>query len=108
MSQGIQNVTDATFETAVLKSAVPVVVDFWAPWCGPCRALAPSLEAIAGQIAGKAVIAKVNIDESPNAPTQYGVRSIPTLMIFKDGRLVSTKVGALPQGELQRWIESSV
>ncbi len=108
MSGAIQDVTDTTFDAAVLKSAVPVVVDFWAPWCGPCRALAPSLEAIAGQLGGKAVIAKMNIDENPNAPTRYGVRSIPTLMIFKGGQLVSTKVGALPQGELQRWIEASV
>ena len=108
MGHATQEVTDATFESAVLKSALPVVVDFWAPWCGPCRAIAPSLEAVAGNLAGKAVIAKVNIDENPNAPTKYGVRSIPTLMVFKNGQLISTKVGGMPQSELQAWIEGNL
>lgn len=108
MSETLTTVTDSSFETEVMKSSLPVLVDFWAPWCGPCRALAPSLEAVAGQVQGKAVVAKMNIDENPQTPTRYGVRSIPTLMLFKNGQLVSTKVGAMPQTELLRWIESSV
>lgn len=101
-------ITDATFEAEVLKSGKPVLVDFWAPWCGPCRALAPTLEAVASALGDKAVVAKMNIDDNPNTPTQYGVRSIPTLMLFKGGKLVGTKVGALPQNELKAWDEGNV
>jgi thioredoxin 1 len=108
MGAATKAVTDTEFEAAVLKSATPVVVDFWAEWCGPCRALAPGLEAVAANLSGKVTVAKVNIDENPMAPTKYGVRSIPTLMIFKNGQVAATKVGALPQAELQKWVESNL
>ncbi len=108
MSGATKQVTDATFEADVLKSSVPVVVDFWAEWCGPCRMIAPALDAIATNLAGRVTVAKVNIDENPQAPTKYGVRSIPTLLIMKNGEVAAMKVGALPQAELQRWIESNL
>ncbi|WP_372423842.1 thioredoxin TrxA [Salinarimonas chemoclinalis] len=101
-------VTDQSFETDVLKSGEPVVVDFWAEWCGPCRMIGPALEEIAGEMAGKVKIAKINVDENPGIAGQLGIRSIPTLMIFKDGELASQKVGAAPKGDLQRWIQSNV
>ena len=100
--------TDASFEADVLKSSVPVVVDFWAEWCGPCKMIGPSLEEIATELGPKAKIVKVNIDENPNTPAKYGVRGIPTLMVFKDGKLAATKVGAVPKGQLQSWITSSI
>ncbi len=108
MGAATKAVTDADFDTSVLQASGPVVVDFWAEWCGPCKALGPSLETVAATLAGKVTVAKVNIDENPNAPTKYGVRSIPTLMIFKGGQVVATKVGALPASELQRWIEGNL
>ena len=108
MSEHTKAVTDAAFASDVLQSTTPVLVDFWAEWCGPCRALAPALDTVAGALAGKVTVAKVNIDENPAAPTQYGVRSIPTLMLFKDGKVVATKVGGLPAADLQRWIESNI
>jgi thioredoxin 1 len=101
-------VTDASFEQDVLKSAEPVVVDFWAEWCGPCRMIGPALEEIAAEMKGKVKIAKVNVDENPGIAGQLGIRSIPTLMLYKDGRLAGQKVGAAPKGELSRWIQSSV
>ena len=101
-------VTDASFEADVLKSADPVVVDFWAEWCGPCRMIAPSLDQIAVEMAGKVKIVKLNIDENPNIPSKLGIRSIPTLMVFKDGKLAATKVGAAAKGDLQKWITSSI
>ena len=101
-------VTDASFEADVLKSADPVVVDFWAEWCGPCRMIAPSLDQIAVEMAGKVKIVKLNIDENPHIPSKLGIRSIPTLMVFKDGKLAATKVGAAAKGDLQKWITSSI
>ena len=101
-------VTDASFEADVLKAAEPVVVDFWAEWCGPCRAIAPSLEAIATEMQGKIKIAKLNVDENPAVPGKLGIRSIPTLMLFKDGKLASQKVGAAPKGELVKWINAAI
>jgi thioredoxin 1 len=101
-------VTDASFEADVLKSTVPVVVDFWAEWCGPCKMIGPSLEEIAGEMAGKVKITKVNVDENPGVAGKLGIRSIPTLMLFKDGKLTSQKVGAAPKGELVKWISGAI
>ena len=103
-----QKVTDASFEADVLNSTTPVVVDFWAEWCGPCKMIGPSLEEIAKELGPKAKIVKINIDENPGTPSKFGVRGIPTLMVFKDGKLSATKVGALPKTQLQSWIESSI
>jgi thioredoxin 1 len=102
------HVTDATFEADVLKATEPVVVDFWAEWCGPCKMIGPSLEEIAKELEGKVKIAKMNVDENPLIPTKMGIRSIPTLMIFKDGKLASQKVGAAPKSELAKWINASI
>jgi thioredoxin 1 len=99
-------VSDAEFEQAVLKAEGPVVVDFWAEWCGPCKALAPTYDEVATELAGKVKMVKVNIDESPNTPTKYGVRGIPTLMVFKDGQLVDTRVGGMSKNQLSEWIQS--
>ncbi|GAN81755.1 thioredoxin [Acidocella aminolytica] len=101
-------VTDETFATDVLKSGKPVLVDFWAEWCGPCRSIAPSLEALAEEYDGKLEVVKVNIDENPMTPTQYGVRGIPTLLIFKDGQVAAQQVGAAPKSVLKAWIEKSL
>ncbi|MBV8472077.1 MAG: thioredoxin [Hyphomicrobiales bacterium] len=101
-------VTDASFQTDVIESSEPVVVDFWAEWCGPCRMIAPALEEIATELKGKVKIAKFNVDENPQIASQLGIRSIPTLMVFKDGKLVATKTGAGPKSELSRWIGASV
>ena len=99
-------VTDASFPTDVLKAGQPVLVDFWAEWCGPCKMIAPALEEIATEMNGRVQIAKINIDENPVTPQQYNVRGIPTLMLFKDGQVAATKIGALPKGKLVEWIES--
>jgi thioredoxin 1 len=101
-------VTDETFEVDVLKSSTPVLVDFWAEWCGPCRAIAPSLEDLSTEFAGKLDVVKVNIDENPMTPSQFGVRGIPTLLIFKDGKAVATQVGAAPKSVLKAFIEKNI
>ncbi len=100
------NVSDADFENEVLKADGPVMVDFWAEWCGPCKALSPIVDEVANEVAGKMKVVKVNIDENPNAPTKYGVRGIPTLMVFKDGELVDTKVGGMSKTQLNDWLNS--
>ncbi len=101
------NVTDTSFEQDVLKSEGLVLVDFWAEWCGPCKTIGPSLEELSNEMAGEITIAKINIDENPNTPTKYGVRGIPTMMLFKDGEVAGTKVGASPKGQIEDWIKSS-
>jgi thioredoxin 1 len=105
---GVGKVSDANFETEVLKSAEPVVVDFWAEWCGPCRMIAPALEEISGSLAGKVKIVKLNVDENPATASKYGIMSIPTLMLFKDGQLASRQVGAAPKQKLEQWINGAV
>lgn len=101
-------VSDASFEKDVLSSDTPVLVDFWAEWCGPCKQIAPMLEEISGEMAGKVKIAKINIDENPNTPSRYGVRAIPTLMLFKNGQVAGTQIGVQPKGRLVDWIRQSI
>jgi thioredoxin 1 len=101
-------ISDASFEADVLNSSRPVLVDFWAEWCGPCRVLGPTLEQLAGELGDKLSVVKVNIDENPEAPARYGVRSIPTMILFKDGAPVTTQVGAAPKSILKSWIESGL
>ena len=108
MSENTTAVTDASFDTDVLKASGAVLVDFWAEWCGPCKAIAPALEEIGAEYAGKLTIAKVNIDDNPQTPNAYHVRGIPTLILFKDGKPVDTKVGALPKSALKQWIASTI
>ena len=102
----LTHVSDSSFEDDVVKAPEPVLVDYWAEWCGPCKQIAPALEEIAAEMDGRVTIAKMNIDENPVTPTKFGVRGIPTLMLFKDGEVASTKVGALPKSKLVEWIES--
>jgi thioredoxin 1 len=99
-------ITDQSFDTEVLKASTPVLVDFWAEWCGPCKLIAPALEEMAGSLAGRLTVAKMNIDENQQTPKKYGVRGIPTLMLFKDGQVAATKIGALPKNKLLEWVES--
>ena len=101
-------VTDDTFDSEVVKSDIPVVVDFWAEWCGPCKQIGPSLEELSDEYAGKVKIVKVNVDENPSSPAQLGVRGIPALFAFKDGQVVSNKTGAAPKGVLKNWIDEIV
>ena len=100
--------SDTSFEVDVLKSPVPVVVDFWAEWCGPCKMIAPFLEELAVDKNETVVVAKVNIDDNPLTPTKYGVRGIPTLMLFRNGEIAATKVGAMPKSKLYEWVEESI
>ena len=99
-------VSDDSFESDVLKADGAVLVDFWAEWCGPCKMIAPALEQIAKEMDGRVTVAKINIDDNPVTPQKYGVRGIPTLMLFRDGQVAATKVGALAKNQLQEWVES--
>jgi len=101
-------VTDTSFQTDVLNAKGPVLVDFWAEWCGPCKMIAPALDELATELGEKVTIAKINIDENPHTPQKYGVRGIPTMMIFEGGQVAATKVGALPKSKIKEWIETSV
>lgn len=103
-----QQVSDSTFENEVLKSDIPVIVDFFAEWCGPCKALGPYVDELSAELQGKAKIVKINIDESPNAPTKYGVRGIPTLMVFKNGQVTDTRVGGMSKSQLTEWANGAV
>ena len=104
----VGKVSDSTFESDVLKATGPVVVDFWAEWCGPCRQIAPALEEISGTLGSKVTIVKLNVDENPQTAAEYGIMSIPTLMLFKNGELASRQVGAAPKQKLQQWITAAV
>ena len=108
MSEQILYLTDDTFEKEVINSSNPVLVDYWAEWCGPCKMIAPILEEIASEYTGKVKIAKLNIDENPQTPPRYGIRGIPTLMLFKDGNVEATKVGALSKSQLTAFLDSNI
>lgn len=101
-------VTDSSFSDSVLNSDKPVLVDFWAEWCGPCKAIAPALEEMAQSMGERVTVVKINIDENPQTPQQYGVRGIPTLILFKDGQVAATKMGALPKAQLQQWVDEAL
>jgi len=102
------NITDENFDTEVLKSNKPIVVDFWAEWCGPCKQIGPTLEEISNEMTNEIIIAKHNIDNEPNTPTKYGVRGIPTMLLFKDGKLKATKVGATTKSNIVSWIKENI
>jgi len=108
MSEQIQHVTDDTFENEVLQAQSPVLVDYWAEWCGPCKAIAPTLEEVAKEYSGKLKVAKVNVDENQEIPRKYGIRGIPTLMLFKNGNIEATKVGALSKSQLTAFLDSNI
>jgi thioredoxin 1 len=105
---GVGKVSDSSFEADVLKATGPVVVDFWAEWCGPCRQIAPALEEISTTLGAKVTIVKLNVDENPATAAKYGIMSIPTLMLFKNGELASRQVGAAPKAKLEQWITGAV
>ena len=100
-------ITDESFDADVLKATGPVLVDFWAEWCGPCKQIAPALEQIAEELAGKVTVAKLNIEDSPTTPSRYGVRGIPTMMLFRDGQMASMKVGAMPKQKILEWLSEA-
>jgi len=104
----VGKVSDSTFESEVLKATNPVVVDFWAEWCGPCRSIGPALEEIAGSLGDKVKVVKLNVDENPQTAAKYGIQSIPTLMIFKNGQMASRQIGAAPKQKLEQWITAAV
>lgn len=108
MSGEIVNATDTSFEEDVLKSGEPVLVDYWAPWCGPCKMIAPILEDVAGEYAGRLKVVKINIDDNPETPRKYGVRGIPTLSVFRNGNVEATKVGALSKSQLTAFLDSTL
>ena len=108
MSENIKHVSDATFDKEVLQSATPVLVDYWAEWCGPCRMIAPILDEVSKEYGGKIAVAKLNVDENQSTPAKYGIRGIPTLMLFKNGAVVGTKVGALSKSQLTAFIDSNI
>ena len=103
-----KSVTDASFGTDVLSAAKPVLVDFWAEWCGPCKMIAPALEELSDELGERVEIVKLNIDDNPVAPSKYGVRGIPTMILFKNGEVAATKVGAEPKGRIQAWLEGAL
>ena len=107
-SQHVVTITEDNFEQEVVQSSQPVLVDFWAEWCGPCRMIAPALEEISREMGEKVTIAKLNIDDNPDAPAKYGVRGIPTMILFKNGQPAATKVGAAPKSALQNWLEGQL
>ncbi|WP_345798332.1 thioredoxin TrxA [Castellaniella sp. MT123] len=108
MSDSIKHVSDASFQSDVLQSDLPVLVDYWAEWCGPCKMVAPLLDEAAAKYQGRVTIAKLNVDDNPNSAAKYGIRGIPTLMLFKDGKIASTKVGALSRAQLQAFLDESL
>jgi|TARA_B110000238_G_C16042022_1_gene402273 thioredoxin 1 len=108
MSESILHVTDSSFEDEVLKSELPVILDFWAEWCGPCKMIAPILDQIADQYKNKLIVAKINIDDNQGTPATYGVRGIPTLILFKNGETVATKVGAVSKSQLEAFIDTNI
>ncbi|MEE9551816.1 MAG: thioredoxin TrxA [Gammaproteobacteria bacterium] len=108
MSENIVHVTDSTFEDEVLKSETPIIVDYWAEWCGPCKAIAPVLEEIADEYNGKLIVAKIDVDQNQEIPQKYAVRGIPTLMIFKNGEIAGTKVGQMSKSQLSAFIDSTI
>lgn len=108
MSESIKHVTDASFEADVINSDVPVLVDYWAAWCGPCKMIAPLLDEAASHYQGRVIIAKLNVDENPDTAAKFGVRGIPTLMLFKDGKAAATKVGALSKSQLNTFLDESL
>lgn len=108
MSNSIKHVTDSSFENDVLNADLPVLVDYWAPWCGPCKMIAPLLDEAAETYQGRVIIAKVNVDDNPEASAKFGVRGIPTLMLFKDGKVTETKVGVLSKSQLSAFLDNAL